>query len=102
MKHKYFEEVQTSYRDQRKAKETVFAIYCSEAPKRDEENKVTTMSMRFPVLTVTEYVEDAEEFAKLVAEVLQENAHRFYASAANSQSQTEEARLRADDEVART
>lgn len=76
--HRYFEAEPTSGgvpRDDR------IGIVVGDAPRRDEAIGTTTHSIRFPALIVAEWVKDPEAFAREVAEVLNENAGRFFESA---------------------
>lgn len=77
--HQYFEADFTSYRQSEDLEECV-AVFVGEKPYRNEDgNKV--MSVRFPAIIVSEWTSNPMEFAKTVAEVLQENAHRFFSTA---------------------
>ena len=78
--HEYFTVLVTSAQPE----EGRHCIHFQEAPRRDEAGKVTTMSMRWPGLIVADGVADAEAFAQAVADVLNENAHRFFSSAVNN------------------
>ena|SRR5688572_20702115 len=64
-------------------------IFAGEAPTRND-NGSTSFSLRAPMVLISEVVGDRYEIAKTVEAVLNENAHRFFSSAANSQSQDEE------------
>ena len=55
-------------------------VYFGDAPE-DLPTGGKRLFMRFPVLIVSSATANQDEFAKLVAEVLSENAHRFSAQA---------------------
>lgn len=86
MREKYFEVQFTAYRDKRPRTADVVAIYAGEKPRKNE-NGTTSMSLRFPALIVSEYTADGKEFGEKVAELLEENAHRFFSSAANTEAE---------------
>jgi len=73
--HRYFTVSTTSAQPA----ETRACVHFQEAPRRN--GQTTTYSMRWPGLIVAEGLENAEGFAQVVAEVLNENAHRFFDSA---------------------
>jgi hypothetical protein len=77
--HQYFEADYTSYRTSPDMKECV-GIYVSEKPRRNDDGTKSCF-MRFPAIIVSEWTANPMDFAKTLAEVLQENAHRFFASA---------------------
>lgn len=56
-------------------------IHFSDAPRHNPEKGTTSYSMIWPGLLVTECVSDPEGFANAVAQVLNENADRFFKSA---------------------
>jgi hypothetical protein len=81
--HKYFEADYTTYRQSEDLEECI-GIFVGEKPHRKEAgNKV--MSMRFPAIIISEWTSNPMEFAKTLAEVLQENADRFFSSACKTQ-----------------
>lgn len=58
------------------------AVHFSEAGKVNDDGRITSMSMIWPGLIVSDAVAEPESFAKDVAKVLNENAGRFFSSAA--------------------
>jgi hypothetical protein len=80
--HKYFEADYTSYRTSEEMDECV-GVFVGDKPKRNEDGSKSCV-LRFPAIIVSEYTSNPMEFAKTLAEVLQENAHRFFASAEGS------------------
>lgn len=63
------------------------AIVCGDAPRRDDEEKTTSYSMRAPLLLMPpDIFEDAEDTLRKVADVLNENAARFFSSAQTPKS----------------
>jgi hypothetical protein len=86
MRDKYFEVQFTAYRDKRPRTGDVVAIYAGEKPRKNADG-TTSMSLRFPALIVSEYTADGKEFAEKVAELLEENAHRFFSSAAHPEAE---------------
>ena len=60
------------------------AIYCGDRPRRNADGS-TSHSLRAPMAIIPpELFDDEEERAETLAEVLNENAHRFYKSACRS------------------
>ena len=60
------------------------AIYCGDGPRRNADGSNTHL-LRFPMAIIPpEMFDDEEEMAETLAEVLNENAHRFYKSARRS------------------
>lgn len=77
--HKYFEAMQTTYRVP-KDQQVCIAIYAGDAPRKNE-NGDTVHQLRMPIVLMTENFTNAEETARLIAEILNENAGRFFDSA---------------------
>lgn len=94
MRERYFEA--TAYREARKRSETVFAIYAGEKSRKNPDGS-TSAFMRFPALIVSEYTANGDEFAKTVADVLEENASRFFASATYSDAGLKSEAQRSDE-----
>jgi hypothetical protein len=77
--HQYFEADYTTYRQSESLEECI-GVFVGEKPHRNAEGH-KVMSVRFPAIIISEWTSEPMEFAKTVAEVLQENAHRFFSSA---------------------
>lgn len=76
--HAYFTVDGTSYTISRPG---ALAVYCGDAPKKNEDG-TTSHSMRGPLLLMdTEMWKDGREVIEKIAEVLDENAGRFFKSA---------------------
>ena len=68
-------------------KRGALAIYCGDAPRRNEAEKTTSYSLRGPLLIIPPDIwDDPEGTAAKVASVLNENAHLFFSSAKPDQS----------------
>lgn len=79
--HKYFT-VETTSLTLRKSGS--LAIYCGDASRRNADGS-TSHSLRAPLAIIPpELFDDEDEMATTIAEVLNENAHRFYKSATRS------------------
>jgi hypothetical protein len=96
MRERYFEAEPTAYREARKRSETVFAIYAGEKSRKNPDGS-TSAFLRFPALIVSEYTANGDEFAKTVADVLEENASRFFASATSSDAGLKSEAKRSDE-----
>lgn len=77
--HQYFSVSRTNARPHKDGGK--IAVHFSEAPRHNHETGTTSYSMIWPGLLVVEGIEDPKGFAKTVAEILNENAHRFFESA---------------------
>ena len=77
--HEYFTASRTNARPHKEGGK--IAVHFSEAPKHNEETGTTSYSMIWPGLLVVDGLSDPEGFARTVAEILNENAHRFFDSA---------------------
>lgn len=63
-------------------KRGAMAIYCGDAPKLDDEGRVTSFSLRAPLLIMPpDFFSDEEETLRKVVGVLNKNAGFFYSSA---------------------
>ncbi|HLS19465.1 MAG TPA: hypothetical protein VK090_06620 [Paracoccaceae bacterium] len=63
------------------------AIYCGDAPRRNERDGTTAHSMRGPLLIMPQdFWGDPEEIAGKVAKLLNDNAHLFFSSAQGGKS----------------
>jgi hypothetical protein len=60
-------------------------IFGGEAPTRHDDGS-TSYSLRAPVVIISSIIEHRPELADIIAEVLNENAHRFFPSAAKSEA----------------
>ena len=79
--HKYFTVETTSLTLRKSAS---LAIYCGDRPRRNADGS-TSHSLRAPMAIIPpELFDDEDEMATTIAEVLNENAHRFYKSATRS------------------
>ena len=81
-KHQYFSVLPTSCVAPAKDR---LAIYAGDAPRRNEDG-TTSMQLRAPVVIMAGYHDDQEGIAEMIAEVLNENAHRFFESAKTEES----------------
>lgn len=72
-------------------------VFAGDAPKRTGEY-TTSHSLRAPFVLISSIVSDRRDMAEILEEVLNQNAHRFFSSAANAQGQIEE-EPSGDDEV---
>lgn len=71
-------------------KRGALAIYCGDAPRRNEAKGTTSHSLRGPLFIMPpDMWSDPEEVAEKVARVLNENAHLFFDSA-RSEGQDDE------------
>lgn len=77
--HSYFTVARTNARPHKDGGK--IAVHFSDAPKRNEEAGTTSYSMIWPGLLVVDGISEPEGFAATVAEILNENAHRFFESA---------------------
>ncbi|PIL20510.1 hypothetical protein P775_08250 [Puniceibacterium antarcticum] len=77
--HKYFTTSRTNARPHKEGGK--IAVHFAEAPKRNPETGLTSYSMIWPGLLVVDGITDPEGFAQTVADILNENAHRFFDSA---------------------
>lgn len=85
--HVFFDVDRTSARAPRDA----WAVHFTDAPVRNEAERTTTHSLRFPILLVSEWPSDPEGLARAVAAVLNENAHLFSQRAPKPPAPREEA-----------
>lgn len=77
--HKYFTASRTNARPHKEGGK--IAVHFSEAPRRNPDTGNTSYSMIWPGLLVAEGIKDPEDFAQTIADILNENAHRFFDSA---------------------
>ena len=63
-------------------KRGALAIVCGDAPRRNVEAGTTSYSLRGPLFVIPpDMWDDAEEVARKVAKLLNDNAHLFFSSA---------------------
>ena len=60
-------------------------LFAGEAPTRNP-NGSTNFSLRAPAILISEIISDRQNIASVLAEVLNENAHRFFSSATDTQA----------------
>lgn len=67
-------------------------IYAQAAPKTNNDGS-RSIGLNWPMLVLSEYAAEPARLAKVVAEVLNENAHRFFPDAARTDSASPKADL---------
>ena len=71
-------------------KRGALAIYCGDAPRRNEAEGTTSYGLRGPMLIIPPGMwRDPEGIAEKVAKVLNDNASLFFDSAKNNQMETD-------------
>ena len=75
--HSYFTVMPTGLSDL--PHDDLIAIFAGDAPVHG--NGKTSLSLRLPMLILTDAFEQPQEIAETIAAVLNENAHRFFPSA---------------------
>jgi hypothetical protein len=64
-------------------------IFAGDAPVRHDDG-TTSFSLRAPIVTISSIINDREQIAEVIAEILNENAHRLFSSAVASNLNTGE------------
>jgi len=78
--HQYFTAEETTCAELPSLLQERFAIFVGDAPRQREDGS-TVLSLRWPMMILTELCSDRPGVAKMVAEVLNENAARFFPTA---------------------
>lgn len=81
--HKYFTVGNASYVAD---PDDGLCIFAGDAPKRIDD-ETTSHSLRAPFVLISGIIDDRNNIAAVLAEVLNENAHRFFSSAAAAQGE---------------
>jgi hypothetical protein len=79
--HKYFE---VGYCHTIANPKDGLCIFGGDAPKKTDAGKIS-LSLRAPVVLISEITSNREELAEIIAKLLNENADRFFHSAARTE-----------------